>query len=97
MQRWVGIQQPDEQADKALAYGSVCKHQHDFILGLSCCPCCALTCVTLIQISDVAAMKALKLRPKEAGTLLLGVFAEMAFQRGLVHGDPHPGAMRRCS
>ena len=66
-------------------------------LGLACCPCCALTCVTLIQISDVAAMKALKLRPKEAGTLLLGVFAEMAFQRGLVHGDPHPGAMRRCS
>lgn len=53
--------------------------------------------VMLPQISDMAAMKALKLRPKEAGTLLLGIFAEMAFQRGLVHGDPHPGATICCS
>jgi predicted unusual protein kinase regulating ubiquinone biosynthesis (AarF/ABC1/UbiB family) len=36
-------------------------------------------------------MEALKLRPKEVGTLLLRVFAEMAFQRGIIHADPHPG------
>lgn len=43
------------------------------------------------KVSDKAAMEALNLRPKEVGTLLMRVFADMAFQRGCVHADPHPG------
>lgn len=45
------------------------------------------------KVSDKAAMEALNLRPKEVGTLLMRVFADMAFQRGCVHaGTVHPDA-----
>ncbi len=42
-------------------------------------------------MSDKAGMVAMGLRPLEVGCLLMRTFAEMAFERGCVHADPHPG------
>jgi serine/threonine protein kinase len=43
------------------------------------------------KISDVECLVASGLDPREVGEVLTGVFADMMFRGGFVHGDPHPG------
>ena len=44
-----------------------------------------------VKSSDAEGMRALGLRPRDVGVLLLDVFAQMTYVNGLVHGDAHPG------
>lgn len=44
-----------------------------------------------VKVNDKAALKRLGLRDVEVGQLLLQTFSDMAFCRGIIHADPHPG------
>jgi predicted unusual protein kinase regulating ubiquinone biosynthesis (AarF/ABC1/UbiB family) len=42
-----------------------------------------------VKVNDVEALKKLGVSPKWVRTTLLEVFAEMMYQHGVVHCDPH--------
>ncbi|KAJ3116102.1 hypothetical protein HDU96_010396 [Phlyctochytrium bullatum] len=44
-----------------------------------------------VKVNDAAGLRAIGVKPRDVGTLLCEVFAEMVFCHGVVHCDPHPG------
>ena len=44
-----------------------------------------------VKVNDIAGLRLSGFDPHEVGEILCGVFAEMIFEHGFVHGDPHPG------
>ena len=43
------------------------------------------------KITDLEALRAAKLRPRDVGNVLLDAFARMQYVEGWVHGDAHSG------
>lgn len=43
------------------------------------------------KITDLEALRAARLRPRDVGNVLLDAFARMQYVEGWVHGDAHSG------
>jgi len=85
-----------KEASNAMAFaaatrGSTSVHVPEVYTQLSSRKMLTMEWVEGIKISDKAALEEMGLRTVEVGQLLLQTFAEMAFVRGVIHQDPHPG------
>ena len=44
-----------------------------------------------VKITDKEALSRAGIEPREVATLLMDVYADQLFERGVLHADPHPG------
>lgn len=85
-----------QEAGNARAYafatrGSDAVHVPHVYSDLSTARMLTMEWVDGVKVTDLAALKRMGLRHAEVGRLLLQTFADMAFCRGVIHADPHPG------
>lgn len=85
-----------QEAANARAYvaatrGSNAVHVPKVYSSLSTARMLTMEWVDGVKVNDLAALKRMGLRHAEVGRLLLQTFADMAFCRGVIHADPHPG------
>ena len=50
----------------------------------------------MVRCNDAAELKKRGFDPRKVGSAIAGVFAEMVFTHGFVHGDPHAGNVYVC-